>query len=345
MTLDERMYEYCKANWSKGKNEIARHFLDENVPKTTVYRIIRHYESGLPIGRKPGSGRPAKIMTEKNVKRLTNLINNRSGISTRKLAKKFKCAQSHIVQTIRDKTDVKYRKKILVPARTEKQEEDIRPRCSRLWSKFRRHEFILDDESYFTLSHSDKNSNAGFWTDDKENAPASAKFKTKMKFEKKLLVWVAISPRGISQSFVVPSGLAVNQEIYLKECIIKRLTPFIQKYHSDGNYVFWPDLASSHYAKSVLSHLREKNINFVEKADNPPCVPELRPIENFWSILKGLVYADGWEAQETEQLKKRIKYCLKKVDKSLVQDMVSSVPGKLDGVRRYGIAYLNTLAK
>ena len=75
--------------------------------------------------------------------------------------------------------------------------------------------------------------------------------------------------------------------VYKNDCIIKRLIPFINKHHSDGNYVFWPDLASSHYARSVTNYLDEKNIRYVTKFDNPACVPELRPIEDFWSILKG----------------------------------------------------------
>ena len=85
----------------------------------------------------------------------------------------------------------------------------------------------------------------------------------------------------ISTPYFVPSGLAVKQYVYLKECIIKRLMPFIKRHHPEGNFVFWPDLASAHYAKSVTSYLISKNITFVQKADNSPAVPELRPVENF----------------------------------------------------------------
>ena len=97
-----------------------------------------------------------------------------------------------------------------------------------------------------------------------------------------MLVWLAISSRGISTPYFIPSGLAVKQNVYLKECIIKRLMPFIKKHHPEGNFVFWPDLASAHYAKSVTSYLISKNITFVQKADNRPAVPELRPVENFY---------------------------------------------------------------
>ena len=97
--------------------------------------------------------------------------------------------------------------------------------------------------------------------------------------------------------------------------------PFIKKHHPEGNFVFWPDLASSHYAKSVTSYLISKNITFVQKADNPPAVPELRPVKNFWSILKGMVYKNNWQATSIDELKQRIKYCLKKVDVNAVQNM------------------------
>ena len=73
----------------------------------------------------------------------------------------------------------------------------------------------------------------------------SVKYYDKAKYEAKLLVWVAISPAGISECFIVPSKMAVTQKVYLEECLVKRLLPFIKKYHRDDQYVFWPDMASS----------------------------------------------------------------------------------------------------
>ena len=53
------------------------------------------------------------------------------------------------------------------------------------------------------------------------------------------------------------------------------MEPFIKKYHRHGNYVFWPDLASSHYAKNVIGHLYSKKINFVPKWLNPKKLEKL----------------------------------------------------------------------
>jgi hypothetical protein len=334
--LISRVYAFCDKHINKGKKFIVDQFKQENVPKTSIYRYICRWEKGISPNRKSGSGRKAAVMNKANIRRLEQQVNNKSGKSTRMLAKKFKCSQSYIVKTLKNKCQMQYRRKIQVPDRSEKQQQQLRPRCRRLMEKFRGKQFILDDESYFTFKHSNKNANVGFYTTDYSTAPEDVKCKKKSKFERKILVWVAISPAGISQPFFQPSRMAINQEVYLNDCIKKRLIPFIKKYHSDDNYVFWPDLASSHYAKSVVSYLTGENITFVDKQDNPPCAPELRPIEQFWSILKGLVYQNGWEAKNEENLKNRIKYCLTKMDLDLVQRMVDSVPKKLDHVRRTG---------
>ncbi len=72
--------------------------------------------------------------------------------------------------------------------------------------------------------------------------------------------------------------------------------PFIEKYHEDRIYIFWPYLASSQYAKSVLSWMDEF-INYVQKEINPQNILKARPIENFWSCLVQKVYENGWEAK------------------------------------------------
>ena len=210
--------------------------------------------------------------------------------------------------------------------------------CGRLCRKFYGCDFIIDDESFshsdFTFSHSDKNLNVGYWSSNPKAVSCGVKYKSKAKFEKKMLVWLTVSSRGISTPYFVPSGLAVKQNVYLKECIIKRLMPFIKKNHPEGNFVFWPDLASANYAKSVTNYLISKSITFVQKADNPPAVPELRLVENFWSILKGMVYKNNRQATSVDELKQRIKYCLKKVDVDAVQNMCGGVYRKLNFVRR-----------
>ena len=115
------------------------------------------------------------------------------------------------------------------------------------------------------------------------------------------------------------------------------MIPFIEKYHLDDQCVFWPDLASYHYAKTVTNFLLEKNIKFIGKEDNPPNLPECRPIENFWGILKGEVYKNNWQAKNLQQLENRIKLCLTKINFELIQQLMESIPSRLDKVRRNGV--------
>ena len=102
------------------------------------------------------------------------------------------------------------------------------------------------------------------------------------------------------------------------------------------NCVFWPDLASSHYAKRVMNWLIEKKIEFVPKDLNPANAPKTRPIEDFWGILKSKVYAKSWSAKNVDQLEDKICRCLKEIDPNLIQSLAKDVTKRLDKVQRHG---------
>ena len=60
---------------------------------------------------------------------------------------------------------------------------------------------------------------------------------------------------------------ALNSDIYINECLEKRLLPFIREHHPDSNYIFWPDLNYifwPHYSKQTVAWMDE-NVNFVPK--------------------------------------------------------------------------------
>ena len=97
----------------------------------------------------------------------------------------------------------------------------------------------------------------------------------------------------------------MSGEIYLKQCVVKRLMPFIK---SNNNAIFWPDCATSHYSKNVLEYFKkQKNVELVQRHFNPPKVPELRPIEQFWAILKQKVFCKGYVAKNKDALVSKIK--------------------------------------
>ena len=96
----------------------------------------------------------------------------------------------------------------------------------------------MDDEKYFKLPGKNVVGNRYFYSTDPVTAPPEINFQCKTKFEPKMMIWMVMSSKGTSDTYVHKSRQAVNQETYLKECINKRLLSFITKYHSNGNYLF-----------------------------------------------------------------------------------------------------------
>lgn len=332
-----RVYKFYSDHIDKGKYFTALHFKNEGVAKSTIYSILRRCQAGQDFVRKVGSGRKPKIMVQNKLKQVELLFNNSCSISIRQAARKFSVSKSYVHRIVNNKLKLKYRKKISIPSRSEKQINLAKTKCGRLYRFFGDKQFILDDESYFTLTHSSINGNDGFYTKDVSGTPATVKFSKKAKFEQKVLVWIAIGPQGMSQCFIRKSGYAITAKRYLNECIKRRLIPYIHSNYTEGEYVFWPDQASAHYAKIVIDYLKAENIEFVDKHLNAACVPEIRAIEDFWSYLKSLVYAKGWHAKTLKQLITRIKYCLKKVDRNVVQRLAISSKKRIDIVRRHGV--------
>ena len=275
-------------------------------------------------------------MPKKQIKRLEKSIDEKDGVLQRRLAKRFNVSQPYISKIINEKTSIRYRKKVKAPKRTPAQKAAVRPKCRKLVSLFRKKIIIIDDESYFPLSNSELSGNAGFYTSNLDATPNEVKLKRKSKYEPKLLVWIALSEKGVSKHYIAPSGQAVNEDVYISKCLVK-LKKFIDEVHKNDDIVFWPDLASAHYSNKVQDYLKGENIEYVPRDKNPANVPELRPIEDFWTEIKRLIYADNWQAENLHQLRNRIEYCMKKIDQNRVHRLGASTFTRVDRVRRNGM--------
>lgn len=306
-------------------SEILRVFKDKPISRATIFSVLKDCREGKEPENKKKSGRPPKLSV-RTKKSLLSSAKNKVGQSTRRLSRKFDISKDTVHRILKE-NNVFYRKRKRAPKYTARQLEII-PKCCR---ELRRKHFanekfmILDDESYFTFSHHELSGNDGFYTGNIEATPDNVKYAGKTKFEPKVLVWCAISSKGVSVPLIRPNkAKAINSDIYINQCLPK-LKRFIENHHARDEIMFWPDLASSHYARKTLDWLIEQNIPFVPKKDNPPNIPQARPIEDFWSVLKRKVYERGWEAQNEQQLVGRIKRKLKEIDISVVQSMILKV--------------------
>ena len=65
--------------------------------------------------------------------------------------------------------------------------------------------------------------------------------------------------------------------------------------------------------------------------------PQIRPIENFFAILKQHVYAGNWSAKNRESLIRRIKKCVKEIDMDMIIKMFDNLPPKIVKAKNNGL--------
>jgi hypothetical protein len=245
------------------KLDIVNHFKKEGYSRKTIYNTIDRMNGEGSFKDNKRTGRPP-VLDVNNRKKLKRLANNRTGVSQRRLASKFVVCQRTIGNTLA-KMNITCRKREKTPKYDEKQRQKSQELCRKLANKFYRTScsVILDDEKYFVFYGSKMPQNAHYYTDNKETCPDDVRFHGVNKFPKKILVHVSISNKGVSRALILPHGSeSINTDVYIRECLQKRLLPFIQEYHSDKNYIFWPDLASSHYSNKTQAWFKGKNKYF-----------------------------------------------------------------------------------
>lgn len=199
---------------------------------------------------------------------------------------------------------------------------------------------VMDGESYFPLSGHNLPGNDGYYCSDRSKTNKEVKYRSKEKFPPKIMVWIAISECGYSVPYFGVRFGTMDSKTYAKECVRKRLVPFIRKCHSDGNYHFWPDGATAHYGRPVIETYNEFNISYVKRDENPPNIPQLRPIEKFWAHLKTKVYSNDYKAKNLAQLKSRIKLKLKEFCPNYFFNLMRDSKSMVRKAADYGPEYM-----
>lgn len=271
---------------------------------------------------------------------LVRLVNHKTGISQRKLADKFNCTHRTIGNTLK-KNGIQIRKRKKASKSTPLQQERQRFRLRKMargdFAPKNGKKIIMDDESYFTLDGVSMPGNKSYYTSDPAATPDNVKFAQVKKFPERVMIWFCISEDGPSVMHVFDKHQTMTANLYREKCLPK-LVKFIEEYeYNKSEVIFWPDLATAHYAKECLEFLDENDINYVAKDDNPPNCPEVRPIENYFSILKQRVYAENWSAENRDQLIRRIKKCAKEISLQTYQSLFCNLKTKIRKASEFGL--------
>lgn len=283
--LAERVCNFHKTHANRDSKITWSFFKKEGIPRSTVYSYIKKYGESEKVHFKRPPGHRAVLGTTKLRNRIKKIDKTRPSTTTVAAAKEVEISKSYLSTIKVHDLGIKARTKKRAPNNNPSQKSRINDNCKKLLQKIRSKVVIIDDETYVPLDPANVPGRHFFHSSDPSEVKYEDKIRKKDNFFKKHCVWQCISSSGHVSDPVILEG-NINQDVYLKNCIKEGLEKFINKFHKNDNVVFWPDLATCHYAKKVTDYMRLKNIDFVPKDANPPNCPQLRPIERFWAICK-----------------------------------------------------------
>ena len=87
--------------------------------------------------------------------------------------------------------------------------------------------------------------------------------------------------------------------------------------------------------------MEQNGIAYVKKEENPPSAPQIRPIENYWGILKMKVYEGNWSAKNREELIRGSKMKQKEINQDIVIKMFEKLKQKVHNANENGLNSLN----
>lgn len=315
----------------KWKENIERpiHFIakDLKMPRTTVNNVLNQYFQTFSIQRKKTlrtkTGPRCQILEKKIVQ---VILKNRS-MSVRDIAKK--CQTTHsMVQRCKLRKGLQTRKKRKAAKVSESQKKTIKTRSRKLYDLLGKKSvcIVMDDETYVKADFRTLPGEQFYTAFKGEELLASQTSICLEKFGTKYLVWQAICQCGLKSSSFITTG-TINGEIYREECLKKILIPFIKNH--TGSTIFWPDLASAHYARSTLKLLDDNNIEYVKKDFNPPNVPQCRPIERYWAIIKSKLRKSGAVAHDKKEFIEKWKNAANNISQSTVRNLMQDIRKKV----------------
>lgn len=298
------------------------------IPPATVYDTIIRYGETNSFKDKPGRGRKVGSYNKKIDKSVTTTLVKNKSMSVRDIAKKCKTTKS-TVQDIKRRHGLKTYKKRKVPKRPPTQLERAKNRSGKLYKHQVEKNFdciLMDDETYVKLDFKTL-SGPQFYTKARNELITESEMSIAVeKFEPKILVWQAICQCGKKSTPFFTRG-TINAEIYRRECLQKRLKPFLAKHKK--SVFFWPDLATAHYAAENVKWYKNNNIEFCDKNMNPPNCPQLRTIEKYWANIKRILIKTGRTAKNDKDFKRFWNAAAKKITERDVQNLMRHVKSKV----------------
>jgi transposase len=120
--LSKRVVTFYNNEGSRVMKLTAAHFKKEKVPERTIYNIISKYLKYNTTEFRPKNGRPRKISNQQ-LQSLVKSVQDRVGVSQRRLARRFNVSQSTISRNLKTRTSVRIYKRRSAPKYTSTDQE------------------------------------------------------------------------------------------------------------------------------------------------------------------------------------------------------------------------------
>jgi transposase len=299
--------------------------LKEGLGRSTVYNILRKFNSENTIERNKGSGSSFKL-SSKAIAFLKEKIKINNRLSFPKLAKMLhqemgiKVSKWTISRAL-EHEGLFARSPAKKPCLSPKNIKDRFDAVSKwiYWPVDKYKKIIWSDECRFCLDGSDGNQkvirpvNTRF---DDANITKTRKFKGGS-----VMVWGCISYYGVGKLVVVDETLNATRYTQL---LAEKLHRSATKMAFSNDFIFQQDNAPCHKAAHTMRFFKENEIKVLEW---PAQSPDLNPIENLWAYMKKKLNNKKFSTKK--KLIKKLKKIWRNIKSSKLEKLILSMPRRV----------------
>lgn len=301
---------------------------DVGVSRDQARKVILRFKEHKTTDHQKGAGRPVGFKDPDLVKKVRRSFQRSPNVSIGDLAKKYNVSR-FLIHKIKRKSGLKTYKAQKTSNRNDEVNKRAKGRARKLYDQVLTKSdacILMDDETLVKADFHQIPGQKYYTATSRTGVKKIYRYTYMSKFAKKYCIWQALCSCGKMSRPVIFTG-TINKDIYIKSCLQKVLLPLYRSHAISP--IFWPDLATCHYARATLDWYGAQNITFVSKDQNPPNCPELRPIEKFWAIIKGKLRKEFKPAKNTSDFIRKWKKACDSVGPTGVRRLMRGIQSKV----------------
>ncbi|KAJ0390769.1 hypothetical protein ATCC90586_011006 [Pythium insidiosum] len=145
-----------------------------------------------------------------------------------------------------------------------------------------------------------------------------------------IMVWAGISSKGKTSLVILEGTQASSNYIWT---LSENLLPFAHL-HYGTDFVFQQDNASIHTSNETKEFMAEQSIEVMQW---PARSPDFNPIENVWSKMSSIMYANARQYHSKEELKVAVLAAWEQISQDYIDNLIASMPRRcIEGIKLRG---------